>query len=171
LSAIDSKERPVFLVGFMGAGKSSAGRALAEMLGFTFLDLDDLIESRSGKTISEIFAESGEAEFRRLETAALRSCGEVKRAVIALGGGAYVSEENRRIVRRIGKAIWLDCPFKVCLSRVEGDQSRPMLRGRDETEKLYQHRLAHYSLADASVNSADGSAEEIAARIAKELLG
>jgi shikimate kinase len=166
VSAIDAGERTVFLVGFMGAGKTSVGRALAELLGFSFIDLDDVIESGAGRKVSRIFAESGEAEFRRLETEALRACSELTRAVIALGGGAYISPENREIIRSQGRAVWLDCQFETCLSRIEGDQSRPMLRSREETLNLYRSRLAAYSLADHSVSS-EGSVEEIAGRIAR----
>jgi shikimate kinase len=151
----------------MGAGKTSVGRALAQLLLFSFIDLDDVIESRAGKKISEIFAEQGEAEFRRLEREALESCRELKQTVIALGGGTFVAEENRRTLRSIGPSVWLDCPFEVCLSRIEGDRFRPMLRSREETEKLFRSRLDAYALADFTVDSNEDTVEEIAARIAQ----
>ena len=95
-----SDDSPIFLVGFMGAGKTTVGRALARHLEYDFFDLDELIAARAGKSVQEIFAELGEAEFRRLEGEAIQPCGGMVRAVIALGGGAYVSEENRTSLRR-----------------------------------------------------------------------
>src|ERR1041384_8302448 len=89
----------------------SGGRAVAEYLEYAFLDLDQLIEERSGSSVQTIFAELGEPEFRRLEHDAIRACTGLSRSVIALGGGAYASEENRSLVRTMGKAIWLDCPL------------------------------------------------------------
>src|SRR5260370_1273966 len=112
------KDAPIFLVGFMGAGKTTVGRALAEHLEFDFFDLDELIEACAGKSVQAIFAELGEAEFRGLEHEAIRACKDRSRAVIALGGGAYVSEQNRALLRTIGRAVWLDCPLEICLRRI-----------------------------------------------------
>jgi shikimate kinase len=150
----------------MGAGKSSVGRALAELIGFDFIDLDEIIESQAGKTISAIFAEDGENAFRQMEREAIKSCCGRKRTVIALGGGAFVSEENRAIVRRLGKSVWLDCPLEICLERTAGDEGRPLLKGESEMKKLYESRLPFYSLADFVVTSVDESIEETARRVA-----
>ncbi|MEW6211297.1 MAG: shikimate kinase [Acidobacteriota bacterium] len=163
-------ESLIFLVGFMGAGKSSVGRAMAELIGFDFLDLDEIIESRAGKTISAIFAEDGEQAFRRMEREAIIDCGRRKRTVIALGGGAYISEENRDAVRRLGKSVWLDCPLDICLKRTAGDNSRPLLKGEAEMRRLYESRLPFYLLADFVVKSIDESIEETA-RCIVEMLG
>ncbi|HEX8186305.1 MAG TPA: shikimate kinase, partial [Blastocatellia bacterium] len=111
---------PIFLVGFMGAGKTTVGRALAQQLNYGFSDLDELIEERAGISIERIFSESGEAEFRRLETEAIQGCREYRRTVIALGGGAYVSDRNRDLIREIGRTVWLDCPLDICLARIQG---------------------------------------------------
>jgi shikimate kinase len=159
----------IFLVGFMGAGKSSVGRAVAELIGFDFLDLDEIIESRAGKTISAIFAEEGEAAFRRMEREAIIACGKRERTVVALGGGAYISEENRAVVRRLGKTVWLDCPLEICLKRTAGDDARPLLKGEAEMKKLYESRLPFYSMADFVVKSADESIEETARRVVEML--
>lgn len=163
-------ETPIFLVGFMGAGKTTVGRALARQLQWDFFDLDDLIEQRAGKSVQAIFSESGEPEFRRLEREALMSCGGLVRTVVALGGGAYVSEENRLSLRGIGKTVWLDCPLEICLRRISGDRSRPLLGGEDEMKALLERRALAYAEADFSVQSGKLSPEQIALGITK-LLG
>ncbi len=159
----------IFLVGFMGAGKTSVGRAMAELIGFDFIDLDEIIQARAGKTISAIFAEDGEAAFRRMEREAIISYRGRKRTVVALGGGAYISEENRAIIRSIGKSVWLDCPLEICLKRTMGDDSRPLLKSELEMKRLYESRLPFYSLADFVVRSAGESIEEAARRIVEML--
>jgi shikimate kinase len=163
-------DAPIFLVGFMGAGKTTVGRALARQLRWDFFDLDDLIEQRVGKSVQAIFADSGESEFRRLEREALQSCSKLVRTVIALGGGAYVSEENRTSLRGIGKTIWLDCPLEVCLRRISGDRSRPMLGGEDEMTALLERRSSAYAQADSAVQTGNLSPELLEIEIAK-LLG
>lgn len=149
----------------MGAGKTTVGRALARKMGCGFLDLDDVIETQTGKTVREIFAELGEDGFRRLERATLRSSAELERMIISLGGGAYLSEENRQTIKAAGISVWLDCPLEVCLSRVEYDGSRPLLSNPSEARTLYEMRRPYYRLADYTVNSAEGSPEEIAEMI------
>jgi shikimate kinase len=143
-----SKDAPIFLVGFMGAGKTTVGRALAEYLEYEFFDLDELIEARAGKSVQAIFAELGEAEFRILEFDAIRSCADISRAVIALGGGAYASGENRTLLRMIGRTVWLDCPLEVCLKRISGDKSRPLLGDEDAMRELFEQRRPAYAQAD-----------------------
>ena len=157
---------PIFLVGFMGAGKTTVGRALARRLGYDFFDLDELIAERAGRSVQEIFAELGEAEFRRLENEAIQSCSGMDRAVIALGGGAYVSEENRTSLRNIGKTVWLDCPLEICLERIAGDKTRPLLGDKDEMRGLLEQRRAAYAQADYTVQS-DLSPDELAIEIAE----
>ena len=106
----------------MGSGKSTVGRALADELGWGFADLDEDIEKREGMSISQIFDTRGEAEFRRGETAALRervrSIERGRPCVIALGGGAFLSEENFEIVSNNGVSVWLDCPFSTVERRL-----------------------------------------------------
>jgi shikimate kinase len=163
-------DAPIFLVGFMGAGKTTVGRALARQLQWDFFDLDDLIERRAGKSVQAIFADSGESEFRRLEREALQSSSELVRTVIALGGGAYVSEENRASLRLIGTTVWLDCPLEVCLRRISGDRSRPLLGGEDEMRELLERRGSAYAQADFAVQGGSYSPELLAVEITK-LLG
>src|SRR5262245_34327548 len=148
-------EARIFLVGFMGAGKTTVGRELAQHLGYRFIDLDDVISGRAGTSVQQIFAELGEPEFRRLEREALQSCAGLSRTVIALGGGAYVSDENRSLLRTIGKTIWLDCPLEVCLSRVRGDKTRPLLGDEAAMAVLLDQRRATYAQADFTIQTGE----------------
>ena len=165
--ALNSKRTgsPIFLVGFMGAGKTTVGRALAKELGYEFIDLDDVIAARIGKTVQQIFLELGEPEFRRLETEAIRSCSDLARTVVALGGGAYVSALNRDLLREVGKTVWLDCPLEVCLGRIRGDRSRPLLGDEDAMKTLIDHRRESYSQADYAIDSAELTPEQLAKEI------
>ncbi len=165
------KDAPIFLVGFMGAGKTTVGRALAEYLEYDFFDLDELIEARAAKSVQAIFAELGEAEFRRLEHEAIRECSDRSRAVVALGGGAYVSEENRTLLRRIGRTVWLDCPLDICLRRIGGDTSRPLLGGEDEMRELLEERRAAYAKANCVVQTGELSSEQLVIEITRLLNG
>lgn len=163
------KDAPIFLVGFMGAGKTTVGRTLAEHLGYDFFDLDELIEAQAAKSVQAIFAELGEAEFRRLEHEATRACSNRSRAVIALGGGAYVPDRNRTLLRTIGRTVWLDCPLEVCLRRVSGDQSRPLLGDEGEMRELLEERRPAYSQADYIVETGELSPEELVIEITRLL--
>ena len=154
-------DAPIFLVGFMGAGKTTVGRELARLLGYDFIDLDELIAARIGKSVQEIFAELGEAEFRRLESEAIQSCSDMVRTVVALGGGAYVRDDNRRVVRAIGKTVWLDCPLETCLERIGGDKSRPLLGDVDQMRALLAQRRESYAEADYAIGSGELTPEEL----------
>jgi shikimate kinase len=110
----------IYLVGFMGSGKSTVGRRLAEALGWTFVDLDDDIEAATGRTIADIFSNDGEQAFRDAEHAALQARVSGSNAVVALGGGAFTFVRNRDVMKGAGTSVWLDCPFELALRRVEG---------------------------------------------------
>jgi len=167
---IHSSNSPIFLVGFMGAGKTTVGRALADQLGYKFIDLDDVIAAQTGKSVQQIFLELGEPEFRRIETETIRSCRNLFSSVIALGGGAYVSQENRDLLRGIGATVWLDCPVEVCLARIKGNQSRPLLGDEDAMRTLLENRHASYSLADLRIDSSKLSPDTLAKEIVRLLL-
>jgi shikimate kinase len=162
-------DAPIFLIGFMGAGKTTVGRELARVLEYDFFDLDELIAKRVGKSVQQIFAELGEEEFRRLENEAIRSCEELTRAVVALGGGAYGSEENRAWLREFGRTVWLDCPLEICLRRLSGDKSRPLLGGQDAMGELLEQRRGGYAEADCVVQTGERTPEQLAIEIAKLL--
>ena len=163
----DQRARPVFLVGFMGAGKTTVGKVLAPLLDYEFVDLDDVIEERMGMSVQTIFARLGEAEFRRAESEALETCGERFRTVVALGGGAYMAESNRKLLREMGTTIWLDCPLEVCLSRLGADPSRPVLGSMPEMEALLARRRDAYWMADLVVEVGNASPEEVATQIVR----
>ena len=127
-------------------------------------DMDGVIvdsEPLHERAFREVFAELGEVAFRRLESAAIQSCKGMVRAVIALGGGAYVSEENRTSLREIGKSVWLDCPLEICLSRIAGVKTRPLLGDEDDMRALLARRCTAYAQADYSVLASERSPEEL----------
>ncbi len=153
----------------MGVGKTTVGRVLAEKVGFQFIDLDEIIETRQKRSISEIFAEMGEARFREIERCALEDCRVFTRTIIALGGGAFVSEENRAIISRIGKSVWLDCSLDVILARISGSDSRPLLGERESMKLLLESRHPAYALADYRVEAENGTPDIIADQIGRIL--
>ncbi|MGA2148734.1 MAG: shikimate kinase [Bryobacteraceae bacterium] len=145
----------IYLLGFMGSGKSTVGRVLAGRLGWPFFDLDQEIEARERIAIAEIFATRGEAEFRRIETAAIerhvRAVESGLPAVMALGGGAFVSPANRDLLIRNGVTVWLDCPFPIVERRVRQATHRPLARDPEQFAALYESRREIYRLAEIHV--------------------
>ncbi|GBC81685.1 Shikimate kinase [bacterium HR10] len=159
----------IFLVGFMGAGKTTIGRLLAERLGYAFLDLDEWIQQQVGLSIREIFERMGEAAFREMERRALRGLEAWDEVVVALGGGAFVSEENRRQVRRLGISIWLDCPLEVILERLAGTTDRPLYRSAEQMRELWRARRPAYEQADLRVETGRLTPEAIVEEILRRL--
>jgi len=145
----------IALVGFMGAGKTTVGQALADRLGWCFSDLDRLIEAREGRTVPQIFEQEGEPRFRELEQVMLKELlnGDSKFLVVALGGGAFASHKVRAILRSRGvPAIWLDAPAEELFRRCEQtDVVRPLRQDSDQFAKLYEQRLSSYRQADVHV--------------------
>lgn len=169
-----TQPRAVFLLGFMGAGKTSVGQALARRLQWRFVDLDQRIEMQEGLTIAEIFTRSGEDAFRRLETAALRTLlaelGQGAPAVVALGGGAPLGEENAALLAAGGPQVFLDAPFEVVRQRCrETEAVRPLFREEEPARLLYEARRPHYLKAQFRVDTASRSVEQAAADIARAL--
>lgn len=128
--------RNVVLVGPMGAGKTTIGRALADELGATFQDTDALIEERSGASIAWIFDVEGEEGFRDRETSTIRDLAGGKGAVVATGGGAVLREENRRLLSGMGTVVYLETSVKQQLARTRRDRKRPLLRSGDREQVL-----------------------------------
>ena len=151
--------RLLCLTGFMGSGKSTAGRLLAGQLGWTHVDLDRRITEASGSTIPEIFARAGEVEFRRIETEQLarivaESDAADKARVVSLGGGTIAQSQNLALLREHGTTlIWLHCPVEELLRRCAQITDRPLFRDESSFRRLYQERLPTYQLADYRVDS------------------
>jgi shikimate kinase len=155
----------IALIGFMGCGKSAVGRLLAERLGWTFVDLDAEIESRSGMAIADIFEQKGEPYFRDLEHQTLvEQVGLARQGrprVLAMGGGAFIEPRNREQLENAGISIWLDCPVDVLWERVSCNSHRPLARRREDFERLYRERLPQYRTADFRVPSGTGAPEDV----------
>jgi len=158
----------IYLVGFMGAGKTSVGRALARRLDRPFIDLDGRWEDSFGMPIHEIFRSWGEEAFRKAEREGLESIGGLEGAVVATGGGAFCDPLNRDIIHSNGGcSIFLDVPWKVLARRLEDDHAeRPKFTGPEAAEALYLERRPHYQAATWTVGltgseSPEGVAEQV----------
>jgi len=147
------KSRPgIYLVGFMGCGKTTVGRELARMLEWKFVDLDDEIERRAEVSISEIFAQRGERSFRVIESDTLldqvRIVEKGHARVVALGGGTFEAKRNRDTIKKAGLSVWLSVPREKLWQRVSNDNHRPLVKDRARFESLHKKRLLEYRTAD-----------------------
>ena len=150
---LDLKKTNLYLIGMMGAGKTTIGRKLANRLSYRFLDTDALIEKTAGRPISEIFSQAGETAFRQLESDVLSQTSAYTQLVVATGGGIITQPMNWSYLRH-GIVIWLDVPIPVLVSRLSGDTSRPLLQSVDLTAKLetlLQERGDRYAQADIRI--------------------
>jgi shikimate kinase len=161
----------VFLVGFMGCGKSAVGRALAALLGLGFVDLDDRIEQAAGLPVREIFAREGEPGFRLREQSALLALTPefAPGLVIATGGGAFTQEDARAWMNARGRTVWLDASLESIEQRVPRDGSRPLYGDRAALAALYEQRRSDYALAGLRVPTGTQAPGEIARTIARAL--
>jgi shikimate kinase len=168
----------VALTGFMGSGKTSTGQALAELLGWDFVDLDHAIETQEGLPIRTLFAQKGEAGFRAIEHAALRGCVRncVRPTVIALGGGAIVESSNASLVRENrAVTVFLETPIEEMIERcgIEDDADpenpRPLAADAESFRALYEKRLPHYRGAQVTIHTAGKSIAQVAREAADRL--
>jgi shikimate kinase len=157
----------VILVGFMGAGKSSVGRLLARRLGACFVETDEMITAREGRSIPEIFAERGEAQFRALEEETLGVLALKHDVVIATGGGLPCRDGRMDVLKRLGTVVWLSGDFDALYERALQSGDRPMLAGRtrEEVRALHASREPFYRQADVIVDTAGLGPDQVAARV------
>ncbi len=158
----------IILCGFMGCGKTSVGGRLAEITGRAFVDMDRFIEQNEGATVSQIFAERGEADFRRLEYEAVKTLSRKSGLVIAAGGGTLMNPDNAAALKETGTIILLDAGLDAIRNRLTGDRSRPLLAGqnRDEVmEQLYNRRIGVYRAAADFAVPADDGIDAVAERV------
>ena len=160
IEAIPVHQRSIALVGLMGVGKSTVGRRLARRLHLPFADGDIEIESAAAMTVSDIFAELGEAEFRAGEARVMRRLLEGPRAVLATGGGAMLNPETRALMKDRAVTVWMRADLETVALRVQRRDTRPLLRGRDPLEALTvlaEARYPIYGEADVTVDVAGGA--------------
>jgi shikimate kinase len=164
--------RNIYLVGFMGAGKSPVGAALAARLGHRFIDLDERLGERFGVSIPEVFAVHGEGIFRAAETDELARCADEQDVVVATGGGAFCVGHNREIISESkGVSVYLDLPWEELDRRLAGDNGgRPMYAHSEQARDLFEERRPEYRLADVII-TIEGSEtpDDVADRVLEAL--
>ena len=162
----------IVLCGFMGCGKSTIGSLLARKMGMALIDLDAYIEKKENKTVSQIFADSGEPYFRELERNAARELSEKKGLIIASGGGTLTFEENVKVLKQNGIIVLLDVPVEVVEQRLRHDTTRPLLNRPDKAQamrELYEKRLPLYRAAADIVVDAAQSPMQVCMQIMSEV--
>jgi shikimate kinase len=155
------KPDKIYLVGFMGSGKSTVARALAKRLDWQPLDIDELIEKREHQTVADLFARQGEAYFRAAERAVLLDQLGSRHVVVATGGGTFVDPQNRALINSDGLSVWLDVPLDRLIPRVPADGRRPLAADRAEFERLYSARRSAYALAHRRLDAGSASVNAI----------
>lgn len=164
----------LYLIGFMGCGKSTAADYLRRVHGMRAVEMDSAIEKKAGMTIQQIFAEKGEPAFREMETELLRTLTDTENTVVSCGGGAAMREENIQLMHKGGKIVLLTAEPETILERVRGDSSRPLLNGHKNIEDIRalmeKRRPAYEAAADITVRTDGRTEEEIAAEILQKCL-
>ena len=161
----------IYLIGFMGAGKTTVGRELSARIELPFFDLDELIETSEKMTIRELFAQHGEPYFRKRERDLLRSTKYLDGAVIATGGGTFTFDENIQFIQSEGLSVYLSAPYSLLRARAgEKAAERPLFRDDDAAHELYANRLRYYRMADVTLNvHEDDTPLQIVERLVHEL--
>jgi len=161
----------IYLVGFMGSGKTTIGRELAARIDAPFFDLDELIESAERTSIKELFAQRGEPYFRKRERDILRSTKHLEAAVIATGGGTFTFDENIQFIQSEGLSVYLSAPYALLRARV-GDKAadRPLFADDVSTHELYANRIRYYRMSDITIEvREEETPTEIVERLVLEL--
>jgi shikimate kinase len=164
----------IILTGFMGTGKSSVGKMLAQKTGYVFCDLDAIIVGQTGMSINEIFAKHGEAYFRELEANAVKQISSADKQVVATGGGAVIREDNRMLLRKSGIIVNLEASVEEIYTRLSNDSERPLLTDRKSAEKLaelLEQREQYYADADIRIDTTGRKVEDVVQEILLILRG
>lgn len=171
MNTIDDKHN-IYLVGLMGAGKTTIGRALARRLAYQFVDSDHEIEARTGVRLATIFEIEGEEGFRKREAQVIAELAALDRRVVATGGGAVLRKENRERLTRSGFVIYLDVPLATLWERTRRDRSRPLLQVPDpllRLQELHRERDALYrEVADAVISGSRITVQSVYSVLRKE---
>lgn len=165
-------QRSIVLVGLMGAGKSTVGRRLATAMHLPFFDADHEIETAAGCTIADFFERYGEPAFREGERRVIQRLLVGPRHILATGGGAFMDETTREIIKRLGISVWLRADLDLLMARVSKRQTRPLLKTGDPRatmERLMNERYPTYSQADITIDSNAGPHESIVQQIITQL--
>ncbi len=147
------KADKLYLVGFMGAGKTTVARALGRRLGWRVADIDERIEQREGRRVAAIFAADGEPYFRQVERQVLHELLPQRELIVSTGGGTFVDPDNRTVMLADGHVAWLDVSLSHVLNRVPADGRRPLAADRDQMTQLFEHRQIAYSLAHVRIDA------------------
>jgi len=161
----------IYLVGFMGTGKSAVGRYLAKQLKVKFLDLDILIENQEKRKIVDIFAQDGEAAFRRIERAMLAKIAKRKNLVVACGGGIVLDPRNIRLIKKTGRMICLSAKIQTIWKRTKQARHRPLLNVKDKLKRIkeiLEQRRHLYAQAHICIDTSKLSIKEVAEKILKK---
>jgi shikimate kinase len=158
------KTDKLYLVGFMGAGKTTVARALGARLGWRIEDIDLRIEAAERRTVATIFAQSGESYFRQAERQVLSNLLPIREIVVATGGGTFIEPDNRALMLADGGVVWLDVPLPRILERVPADGRRPLASDRTQMEWLFTRRQLAYAEAHARVD-ASGRVADVVERV------
>ena len=169
MRVMNKVDQSIVLIGMMGAGKSAVGRCLQWRTGFAQFDTDEMVRSRFGMPISEIFSTHGEGKFREAETETLRSLFPDQRAIIVTGGGIVLREENIDLLKRFGVVVWLEADEKTLFKRASRTGDRPLLQRKNPRRAfttMLRARLPLYAkIADIRIDTSELTDEEVAVAI------
>jgi shikimate kinase len=155
------KADKLYLVGFMGAGKTTVARALGKRTGWRVEDIDERIEVKEHRSVASIFSQQGEPYFRQLERMALSELMSIRHVVVATGGGTFVEADNRALMLADGAVAWLDLPLAHVIDRVPADGRRPLAADRAQMELLYTRRQLAYAHAHVRIDATRPVAEVV----------